>query len=225
MDNNSMYLCEHGDAMYETAVSHDWRQRASRQLLRMQDFPNLPYDFLDMPFTNVYQHEVYLLNGDNLQQAKNDVLAMNPLIAGAGKIVNELSDTQINHVHFMPTARNKYNDGVIDYTNLILSPYTETGKASKFPLSLYFHTSPPRVYIESYNIEELFAEEARYKMRTDIFGEIFYLQSGTIGKSKIIIWHRGTCFGVYCALEKTGEFCVNRITRSSDGAQAVIYKK
>ena len=92
------------------------------------------------------------------------------------------------------------------FTYFECNPYTKTGKLSKFPLILHYAT-------ESFN---------DVNASKNYFGEIYYLQDGSIGKCRLIYWNRRTMYLIDLGLiGKT--LSTKKIEKTYNGDKAVIY--
>lgn len=80
----------------------------------------------------------------------------------------------------------KLNDEINQYyTYFECVPYTKSGKTSKYPLILHYATK---------NFTE-------YQPATNFFGEIYYMQDGQIGKSRMIFWVKHTMYKIELVLK------------------------
>jgi hypothetical protein len=139
-------------------------------------------------------------------QVINDIISLNPLIKQASTLSYSFPDTKIdkNKLRFEET-----NPVYYDYCNILLTPPTPTGKLPKYIASLYFYTKPMGVDQTS----------------NDIFGDLHYLQTGDIGKARIIRWYKHDCFMLHIAI-KNNALCVNKIEAlDTYGNKRDLYKR
>lgn len=90
------------------------------------------------------------------------------------------------------------------------TPFTKTGRKSKYPLTLHF---------EHINHEKLCPQK-------EYFGEIEYLQNGRIGSARIVYWENKICVVVYLLTLKNS-LVVNKIEyfdAAKDTNKRVLYK-
>lgn len=89
--------------------------------------------------------------------------------------------TKEYHIDIKKVMLSQYSESY-GYTRLMCTPYTFTGKISKYPLSLFFTS---RLDVHTYSVH----------------GEMVYNKSGALGKATVNIWKLSTGwffdFGVY----------------------------
>lgn len=142
----------------------------------MQQFPEIPYQLNGTIHKkmekNTHPYAYMELNTFNQDIAKKGLSSINTLLATASRNIPLLKSSfkiDVGKIMFQ-----KYKDGY-GYTTLICTPYTFTGKVSKYPVYLSFMT---RMDINSYSA----------------LGELHYEKDGKIGKGTTTIWRGGTCW-------------------------------
>lgn len=118
------------------------------------------------------------IDGKNQRVAKEDILSLNDFLSQGYMEDTDVPMFEIEgkSIRFEPSEL-----GMDDYTRLVILPLTPTGKNPKYPLRMSFC---------------LLSQNENWKIRQnggkEIFGHIYYLQSGDIGKADIICWkHKG----------------------------------
>ena len=150
---------------------------------------------------------ITILNSDQLQ-VKRDMEFINTLVKESCAIaeIKPLLHIDVESLKFdiekiEHTTINQY------FTYFECNPYTKTGKLSKFPLILHYAT-------ESFN---------DVNASKNYFGDIYYLQDGSIGKCRLIYWNRRTMYLIDLGLiGKT--LSTKKIEKTYTGDKAVIYK-
>ncbi len=132
-------------------------------------FNGMPYD-LNFPIRKFIQKGghpfAYIdLSFRNQEIARQELHNVNQILRNDKRFYRKLIKPQIpvKEIQFMG-----YSEGY-RYTHILCNPYTKTGKISKFPFSLYFST------------------KIEYG-RDETHGQLFYGQSGLVGKAFICIW-------------------------------------
>ena len=138
---------------------------------------------------------VIFIDGENQLVAKEDILCMNRFLSEG-----HLNDSEVpvfsiceKEIRFVPSDL----QGADDYTRLAIMPLTPAGKRPKYPLMMAFC---------------LLSQDEQWKISQakgkEVFGCIYYLPDGNIGKAEIICWiHNGT----------KSSYFVFQIRRSNDG--------
>ena len=175
----------------------------------MRSFPNLPYSFdsamRKMIQPNSHPFAYIDLNEHNQSIAKCSLCFIDGMIRDSRKLSKYISSSvriPVNDIVF------KQLNASYGYTRLICSPYTPTGKESKYPVSLSFMTDLSKM--------------------DETHGEIFYLKSGEIGKAEVNIWTKG--IGYFYKLKIIdGYLAISEIKSSAitddRGLPITIYKK
>lgn len=115
------------------------------------------------------------IDGKNQLVAKEDILYLNVFLSQACVEDSDVPMFEINEstIRFEPSSL-----GRDDYTRLKILPLTSTGKKPKYPLEMNFC---------------LMSQDEHWKMSQslgkEVFGQIWYLNSGEIGKARIICWN------------------------------------
>ena len=94
-----------------------------------------------------------------------------------------------------------------DFTFYEACPYTQTGKLSKYPLSLHY----------------AYASHKDLNPPQDYFGEIHYMQDGRIGKARLIFWQKKHGFMIHLA-KSGGKLSVKKVEKITDAKWETIYK-
>ena len=144
-------------------------------LATMQPYPELPFQFNDLPFViqkGNNNEKIYLFTDNNRIIAKTIILSLNEYIDEAKLICSSIGPNRIleNDLEFDPIGGE--NEYAFDYFRV--DPTTSGGKFKKYPLSISFN----------HHINKMPFWE------NNIFGEVFLLQNGDIGKGKINQWYK-----------------------------------
>ena len=138
--------------------------------------------------TNHYK----LIKGPNYERVLSDVNVLNRLMAKFNESNPSFPVTRITELRVDPPDKESC---VIDYCGIIRTPNTPTGKAPKYTDKLLFYTN---------SFQSVSATS------DDVFGEIFYMANGSIGKAKVVRWFKRKCFIVHIGLIN-GELQVLRV--------------
>lgn len=138
----------------------------------MLRFDMLPYN-LNFPIKKIVEegaHPAAYIELDTVNQdiARSELTKINEYIAQAVDYIPKLTrdyEIQIDKIVFAP-----YTDGY-GYSIIMCTPYTFSGKISKYPISLLFMS---RLDIETYSVN----------------GELFYGKDGNILKASVNVWKR-----------------------------------
>lgn len=178
-----------------------WNNRAAPQIINLE-MPELTFE-TRYDFSKVRAYDfgmennpiVIFIDGENQLVAKEDILCMNRFLSEG-----HLNDSEIpvfsiceKEIRFVPSDL----QGADDYTRLAIMPLTPTGKRPKNPLMMAFC---------------LLSQDEQWKISQakgkEVFGRIYYLPDGNIGKAEIICWiHNGT----------KSSYFVFQIRRGNDG--------
>lgn len=60
--------------------------------------------------------------------------------------------------------------------------------------------------------------------KDNVFGNIYYLLDGEIGKIEIICWKNHKCYIINCAI-KNNELCINKVEYKAETGRVTLYKK
>lgn len=180
-----------------------WNNRKPPQIINLE-MPELTfqtrYDFSKIrgyDFGVEDNQITFFIDGKNQLIAKEDILGMNRFLSEGHVNDSEIPVFSIHEkeIRFEPSDLS----GIDDYTRLDILPLTPTGKQPKYPLRMSFC---------------LLSQEEQWKISQtkgkEVFGRIYYLQSGDIGKAEIICWiHNGkksSCFIFQIRRGKDGLF-------------------
>lgn len=178
-----------------------WNNRKPPEIVNLE-MPELTfqtrYDFSNIrgyDFGMENNRITFFIDGKNRLIAKEDIMYMNRFLSEG-----HISDSEIpiftiseQNIRFEPSDLS----GIDDYTRLAILPLTQTGKKPKYPLMMAFCLLS---HDEQWKISQTKGKE--------VFGRIYYLQSGDIGKAEIICWiHNG----------KKSSYFVFQIRRGKDG--------
>lgn len=141
----------------------------------MQSYPELPFSFIDLSY--IFQEhnnneKIYLFSGENQEKAKSIILSLNGFIDEAKCLCSTVALNKIKEtdLEFNPI----YIQASYPFEFFRVNPKTDTGKLTKFPMSIHFqHDLDKPPYWEN-----------------NIFGDIFLLKNGDIGKASIHQWYK-----------------------------------
>lgn len=148
----------------------------------MNIFPNIGYCFNGI---KTYKHKpdcepCYLIEGENLVKAKEDLQKVNAIIKEHAKSNKIFSRFSIDVATARFSSENMKN-GHDDFCCLFCSPTTQSGKPAKFPL---------KMRIAPLSSDETWKRESSKTGKT-VHGWIYYLADGSIGKVEIYCWQGG----------------------------------
>lgn len=185
-----------------------WNDRKPPQLIELE-MPNLTfysrYDFSKVrgfDFGMENNQIILFIDGKNRLTAKEDVLSLNRFLSEGHMNDPEIPVFLIHEkdIRFEPSQ-----PSLDDYTRLFTLPLTPTGKKPKYPLELSFCT---------------LSQDEHWQASTEggkeIFGQIWYLSNGEIGKARVICWK----------YEKKDYGCfIFQIRRNNDGLYLMKVEK
>ncbi len=132
---------------------------------------------------------------------QKDIELVNKYIFDACKFANIKYSLHIDPLFFKYDVEKLDRYGVNQYyTFFECNPYTKTGKTSKFPLILH------------YAIDE------------ETFGQIYYLQDGTIGKCRLIFWIEHIMYSIELGLKGT-TIVVKKVEQGVNGVKNILFKE
>lgn len=139
----------------------------------------------------------FLIEGDYINLACMDILSLNDIIMQIQPNRNiRKTDLRIGNLNEIETN-----------CHVVTLPLTPGGKLAKFPQKLNFFTT-----------------DHSFDVKNDLFGEVYYLSDGSIGKAEITIWTGDICTIINAAIIN-GTFSLNRAYRiDSTGVKKQIYK-
>lgn len=157
---------------------------------------------------------VFFIDGKNRLVAKEDILSMNRFLSEGHINDSEVPIFSIHEkeIRFEPSDLS----GIDDYTRLVMMPPTATGKQPKYPIMMPFC---------------LLSQDEHWQiLRTkgkEIFGRIYYLQDGNVGKAEIMCWiHDGkesSCFIFHIRRGNDGLF-LSKVEKRLNCFQAISGK-
>lgn len=163
----------------------------------LHDFPNIKYYFSPINVISFGKDEIYLISGLNRELAKNDILSMNAYIKKAARFTGS-PYAKIKNVSF-DVPKDFFIKG--EWSNSVYFtcyPYTATGKLSKYPLTLHFSTQKTPSFqtefdrfVRKLRIVPIPVTNKIYCIKCIapkyVFGRIYYLGNGEIGKAHIVM--------------------------------------
>lgn len=162
------------------AYLNRWNDRKPPQIIELE-MPELTfqsrYDFSKVrgfDFGMENNQITLFIDGKNRLTAKEDILSLNCFLSEGHMNDPEIPVFLIHEkdIRFEPSQ-----PSFDDYTRLFTLPLTPTGKKPKYPLELSFCT---------------LSQDEHWKASTEggkeIFGQIWYLSNGEIGKARVICW-------------------------------------
>lgn len=185
-----------------------WNDRKPPQLIELE-MPNLTfysrYDFSKVhgfDFGMENNQIAFFIDEKNRLTAKEDILSLNCFLSEGHMNDPEIPDFLIHEkdIRFEPSQ-----PSLDDYTRLFTLPLTPTGKKPRYPLELSFCT---------------LSQDEHWQASTEggkeIFGQIWYLSNGEIGKARVICWK----------YEKKDYGCfIFQIRRNNDGLYLMKVEK
>lgn len=164
-------------------------------------------------FVKTQSDEVYLIPDNYTYLAYNSVETINLMLRQASDLVRAFPRTTL---HSSELSFNG-NPDVREYTTLSYHPYTPTGRIAKYPYSINFHNSQPlSIYTRDANGDVII------KSGDSLFGTVYHLADGRIGKMRIIKWYNDTGYFVNCGIKKAA-LQVIKIEKSDNGEQKTLY--
>lgn len=156
-----------------------------------------PIDYSAIP----YDLSVGWKSSDNKFQALTDISYMNDFLKVACKLGNIKQKLEICTEEILFDG-----EGVSTLEKL---PNTKTGKAPKYIVKLTFTTKS----------WEEFEPQEHY------FGDIYYMQDGTIGKAWLVCWIKKKMYCIHIGLVGTSLAIKKIETNAKNGEKEVIYKR
>lgn len=157
-----------------------WNERKPPEVIEME-MPELPFQTrYDLSKVRAFDFGMennpisFFIDGHNREIATSDILQLNRYLAQGSEENSNIPIFQIgSDVRYEPSQL-----GMDDYTRLYTLPLTPTGKNPKYPLTMKF---------------ALLSQDEHWRSSTtggtEIFGQLWYLQNGEIGKAKVICWN------------------------------------
>lgn len=174
----------------------------------MEQFSLLPFvwnsDIQKVIGPSIQPYAYIDIVGSNIYAACLELEEMNKLLLEANRctpLVPRITDIPVDDIVFTPSKKTSYS-------KIICSPYSFSGRVSKYPASLFFTTS------------HMVDEDSTH-------GELFYGRSGKVEKAEVICWRKKNGFFFYfktidgkLALDKI----VSTIIINDRGLPGTIYK-
>ena len=166
---------------------------------------NQLFDINNLIQDNNRTNRYYLKFQSDKNIIENTLLELNKYIDEASHILHhKLTKISIKDLFF---ATNENQNG----TFLEYHPLTPTGKASKYPYTLFFHT-----YFTD--------DDTFYSLNIAVVGRVYYLNNGNIGKAVFTCWQNNKGITVSLAV-KNKKLIVNKITKTlNNGKKKSLYK-
>lgn len=158
----------------------------------LENYPELPFSFINLSFVVAYRvnytelmdksylnrepnndEKYYLFLGENQEKAKSIILSLNNFIDEAKCLCSTVGSNRINEkdLEFNPIGGDEKQ---YPFDFFRVNPETNTGKLTKFPMQISFRHD---------DYKTPFGEN-------NIFGDIFLLKNGDIGKATINQWYK-----------------------------------
>ncbi|MBS6956661.1 MAG: hypothetical protein KH230_26015 [Enterocloster asparagiformis] len=175
----------------------------------MQNFFITQYEMTDIIFDN--NMAIMLINKNNQKQVLRDLTTFNNKIPLAIKLADIKTPFLIplNEIEFESVQKKSGKDSYTQYyTFFECTPYSKTGKNTKYPLTLHYATK---------NLDSIDSE-------TNFLGDIHYMQDGTIGKAKLINWIKRKCYVLEYGMVG-GTLALKSVTTTDNkGNKTILYK-
>lgn len=156
------------------------------------------------------QNAYMMLNEYNQNIAKQDFELINKIIREnfnlSSKIKHDLQ-IPINEIIYQQYGQD------LGYSKLICTPYTPTGKISKYPIYLFFTTRNKEIDCE---METINNGQTIRAIPTYTDGYLYYTKNGNIGKADIIFWRKGIFYAYRFKSDKDNLY-INKIEKSDKG--------
>lgn len=142
--------------------------------------------------------DLFLIAGSQIEIATQDILSLNPLIKPLG-INRSINKEKLRFGNIRAIETN---------CHVATIPRTPSGKSPKYPQKLCFFTT-----------------DHGFDVKDDLFGTIYYLKDGSIGKADMVIWDNDVCYSINFALI-SGKLALNIAYKQSakDAVKIQIYK-
>ena len=149
----------------------------------MKNYSELPFSFIDLPYivqNSNANEKIYLFTEENQQKAKSFILSLNGFIDEAK---HQCATIAPNRIKETDLEFNAIDNKGFDFFRV--NPTTNTGKTTKYPMSIVF----------SHDIQK------KPYWNDNIFGEIFLLKNGDIGKASIHQWYKNQRHSIFLSYE------------------------
>lgn len=147
-----------------------------------------------------YDLSAGLENADNRFQALTDISYMNGFLKEACRLGNIKSKLEICTEEVLWEGETP--------STLTKIPHTKTGKVPKYIVDLFFTTR----------------DSSEFEPIDDYFGNIYYMQDGSIGKAWLVCWIKKKTYCIHIGLVGTSLVIKKIETHSKTGEKEVIYK-
>ena len=144
-----------------------------------------------IPMNNSSEH--FLFSPSEQNTLNHDIIGINKILSNNNDIYRIVPHCSIPKLNYEIDEEFK---GPCNYTRLSILPLTPTGKQPKYKYMVRFATFKGN-YIKEWG--------------NDTFGEIYYLQSGKIGKVRIIFWRDKLLTVIHLKLSDNGDLIINKI--------------
>ncbi len=162
------------------------------------------------------EHNAYIILDEHNQNiAKKDFAFINKIIQE-----NMNLSYEIKHDLQIPIEEITFYEPDRAYSKLVCTPYTPTGKISKYPIYLVFKTN---VSMEMEFFEDgTFFRIAPYD---STHGCLYYTKNGNIGKADVIFWRKDVSY-IYHFKSDKERLYINKIEKNEKGEieKKVIFK-
>lgn len=158
---------------------------------------NLSNKIFDIDSLKKCRNNRFYISQNYWSKCTTDIESLNQFIDIAADIINkQLTKINASDIHYCE------NDDSHDITTLEFIPFTKTGKAYKYPYTLYFSTME--------------------FMSDGVVGRLYYLNDGNIGKAEVTTWQNLSGYTINIAIKKD-ELIITKITNLRGNDKVVIY--
>ncbi len=147
-----------------------------------QPLPTFKYDINNMIFLchSDPDEDIYGISPMYWDAIADDILQVNILLDEASQKCDSIPITRIKKENIIFKPNRQFDD---DFTHFIYSPFTKTGKLSKYPY-----------YIK-------FTLDGGFSGEKSLFGNIYFTKDNQIGKAWIVSWLNHKCYTINCAIK------------------------
>lgn len=207
-DKGKKVIAAHNDVIEKHSVEATSRENA-KEKFSDTDIISVEQDTIQSSFDvskvhNVDGRDLVLMNANNQAVVRDSFAIINKLLVSVSKELKIREKIQI------PTDRIAFNKSFSGklYTYLEYTPLTPTGKAAKYPITVYFAAK------DHYQVLPAF----------DCFGTIGYLADNSIGKVVLNVWFERLGYHIEMG-HNEGKLGIKKVERMKDGNKTVIYYK
>lgn len=163
--------------------------------IRLRKLPTTRFDLHDVYYLNREYGPLMLIDEKNALVVNHDIGAVNDLLA-------QIKKKRRYKIELIPMPEYGPHGSY-----MTVAPLTKTGKVAKYPFSINFGDSSDMLSDKS------------------LFGNLFYLEDGTLGKAKYICWYE-TCKGYEVDFDLVGTtLSVLRIKRLGGVKPVTVYDR